>query len=86
VGLEVVTRLGFAEDRRLDPALAVLKGKRTKEGIWVMDRVHPDLGAGAGYRMKKAAVKPFVLEREGKPSKWITLRALRVLKRVQEAQ
>lgn len=84
VGLDVLTQLGFSGDRRLQPALKILIEKRRGDGTWHMDRSHPDLGPGtAGNTDKKARL--LVLERPGKPSKWITLKALRVLKRVEEA-
>jgi hypothetical protein len=86
VGLDVITKLGYAGDRRLEPAIDLLKRKRTRSGVWILDRVHPDLGAGAGYRMKRGSFRAFSLEKEGEPSKWITLTALRVLKRVEEAR
>jgi len=84
VGLDVITRLGYAGDRRLRAALQILEKKRRPDGTWALDAVHPDLGVGAGYRLRKRS-KRFALEKEGKPSKWITLTALRVLKRVENA-
>ena len=50
-----------------------------------LDKAHPDLGAGAGYDPKLKKVKPFALVEAGKPSKWIALTALRILKRVEDA-
>ena len=84
VGLDMLTALGYGGDRRLKPALAVLESKRRRDGTWLLDKVHPDLGAGAGYRFRRKP-RRFALETDGRPSKWITLRALRVLKRVDEA-
>ena len=84
VGLDMLTRLGYGGDPRLGPALDILQGKRRRDGTWALDRVHPDLGAGAGYRLP-GKPKRFALEREGAPSKWVTLTALQVLKRVEEA-
>ena len=84
VGLDVITRLGYGGDRRLRAALEILKQKRLEDGTWILDRVHPDLGVGAQYSLRKK-VRPFALEEAGKPSKWITLTALRVLKRVEES-
>ena len=84
VGLDVITRLGYGSDRRLRPALDILAEKRLGSGTWVLDNVHPDLGVGAQYTLRKGPT-PFALEKPGKPSKWITLTALRVLKRVEEA-
>lgn len=85
VGLDVVTSLGYGSDGRLRPALEILKEKRLSDGTWLLDRVHPDLAPGAQYSMRKKA-RPFSLEPAGKPSKWITLTALRVLKRTGETQ
>ena len=85
VGLDVLTRLGYAGDRRLQPALQILRGKRRSDGTWVLDRVHPDEDRGGGGGAAAKKVKPLALERAGEPSKWITLTALRVLKRVEDA-
>jgi len=81
LGLAVMTRLGYGNDRRLKPALEVLKKKRRRDGAWLLDSVHPDLAPGAQYSLRRK-VRPFSLEQAGKPSKWITLTALRVLKSV----
>jgi hypothetical protein len=83
VGLDVITRLGYAGDRRLRAALEILRQKRREDGTWIIDKVHPDVGVGAQYRLRKK-VSPFALEEAGKSSKWITLTALRVLKRVED--
>jgi hypothetical protein len=84
VGLDVITSLGYAGDRRLKAALRILEDKRRPDGTWALDAVHPDLGVGAGYRFNRGW-RHFALEKKGKPSKWITLTALTVLKRVEEA-
>ncbi len=84
VGLDMLTRLGYGGDPRLRPALGLLEKKRRRDGTWALDLVHPDLGAGAGYRLRRKP-KRFALETEGRPSKWITLTALQVLKRVEDA-
>ncbi len=81
VGLDTLTALGYADDRRLDQALKVLRAKRRPSGKWILDAVHPDLGSGAKYSLTPP-VTPLALERAGRPSKWITFTALRVLKRV----
>jgi len=83
VGLDVLTQLGYGDDERLRPAVEILKEKRTADGKWLLDKVHPDLGRGANYGPFKKAPKRFVLEQEGHPSKWVTLTALRVMKRVE---
>ncbi len=86
VGLDLVTQLGFAGDRRLDPALEILRKKRRADGTWILDKLHPDLGAGIKVYPDPKKVKPLVIEPAGKPSKWITLKALCVLKRVDQAR
>jgi hypothetical protein len=83
--LDFVTKVGYADDRRLRPALKILNDKRRLDGTWRLDKVHPDLGAGAGYDPNLKKVKPFALQEAGKPSRWITLTALRILKRVKDA-
>jgi len=85
VGLDVLTQLGFAGDRRLRPALKILTAKRQRNGTWQMDRLHPDIGPTTKIHPEKEKIKPLVIEPPGKPSKWITLKALQVLKRVGEA-
>jgi hypothetical protein len=84
VGLDVLTELGFAGDRRLRPALEILGARRQRDGTWWIDRSHPDVSGPKAVQYRKG-VKPLVIEEPGRPSKWITLKALRVLKRVQEA-
>lgn len=58
---------GNKVDVRMKEALTVLKDKMSKEGKWNMPAAHP----GKVH---------FVMEAAGKPSRWNTLRALRVLK------
>ena len=84
VGLDIITSLGFAEDKRLRYALNLLNKKKRPDGAWNSDGVHPDLGSGANYHLRKSPI-PFVLEKPGEPSKWITLKALQILKRVEDA-
>ena len=84
VGLDLVTQLGHAGDRRLRPALQRLTAQRQRDGTWSMDRLHPDVGSGPNARPDRK-VRPLLIERPGRPSKWITLKALRVLKRVERA-
>lgn len=85
VGLDVLTRLGFAGDRRLRPALRWLASKRRAEGTWAPDRVHPDVPPGVNLGVERTKVRPLALEPAGRPSKWITLTALRVGQRVADA-
>jgi hypothetical protein len=57
---------GFEPDPRLAQAVDVVRGKQQPDGRWLLDAVHP----GRVF---------FDLEPAGAPSRWITLRALRVL-------
>jgi hypothetical protein len=68
-GLDVLTKLDYIEDERLSDALQVLLQKRHQGGRWILE------SAPSG-RMQAN------IETVGKPSKWITLIALRVLKRL----
>ncbi len=86
VGLDLLTQLGYAGDRRLNPALDLLHEKRRPDGTWLLDRAHPDHGPGVRSHPDKAKIRPLLLETPGKPSKWITLKALLVQKRVDEAR
>jgi len=86
VGLDVITALGFGGDSRLKPALEILDS-RCQNGRWSIDRIHPDPRSYAwGKHNLRWKAKPFALEQAGRPSKWVTLTALRVRKRVMEAQ
>ena len=83
VGLDVLTKLGYSKDKRLEPALEILRKKRQADGTWLMEKIHPDPPSYAwGKHNLESKVKPFALEPEGRPSKWITLTALRILNRV----
>ena len=87
LGLEILTSLGYGDDRRLKPALDLLKKKRRPDRTWALDAIHPDLPKGNEYGNDKE-VSGFVatayrlsIEPPAAPSKWTTLRALGVLKR-----
>ena len=87
VGLEFMTALGYGGDPRLGEALAWLRGRQRRDGRFPLDAVHPDLeGAMLAWynRNPRRTPRPFALERPGRPSKRITLRALAVLRRVDE--
>lgn len=87
VGLDLLTSLGYSDDRRLRFALSVLKKKRRKDGRWNLDALHPDVEGGIAdwFRQHpKRAPTSFGLEMPGKPSKMITLIAQRVLDRVDQ--
>lgn len=68
--LEVLARLGYGKDARLRNAVDLVLSKRDKQGSWLM--------------MYTYNGKTWVdIETPNQPSKWVTLRALRVLKHVQ---
>jgi hypothetical protein len=68
--LEVLTSFGYGADPRLSAAMDLVAGKQDDQGRWKME-----------YTYKG---KTWVdIEQKGKPSKWVTLRALRVLKHAQ---
>jgi hypothetical protein len=71
-GLDVLTKLGYVKDERLNDAVKVLLQKRQKNGTWTLQS--SPIG-----RMQAN------LEPKGKPSKWITMIALRTLKRLDSA-
>jgi hypothetical protein len=66
-GLDHFRAVGDAPDPRLADALDVLRGKRQPDGTWLLEHTHP----GDTW---------FELEEVGRPSRWNTLRALRVLR------
>jgi len=66
-GLDVLTKLGYAKDERLNDAVEILLQKRQGNGTWILE------SAPIG-RMQTN------IEAKGKPSKWITLIALRILR------
>jgi hypothetical protein len=70
--LEVLTALGLGHDPRLTNALDLLLGKQDDQGRWKMEYTYNG--------------KTWVdVETKGRPSKWVTLRALRVLKFTQKS-
>jgi hypothetical protein len=86
IGLDLVTELGDPADRRLRPALEMLADKRRPDGSWLVERSHPDVGPGVTIHPDPSKSKPLVIEEPGRPSRWVTLKALRVLKRVEAAR
>jgi hypothetical protein len=64
--LEVLSALGFAADARLDNAFQLLLEKQVDQGRWPLEYTYNG--------------KTWMdVEEKGKPSKWVTLRALRVI-------
>lgn len=66
-GLDVLTKLGYIEDKRLDDSIEILLEKRTPDCRWILEST-------PSGRMQAN------IEKKGKVSKWITLIAMRVLK------
>ena len=65
--LEYFRSAGEAPDSRLDEAIDLLRSKRRPDGTWLLENTHP-------------GTVHFALEDgDGRPSRWNTLRALRVL-------
>jgi len=64
--LEIFAELGI-KDHRLEDAIRIVANKRNNEGLWKMQNSFSD-------KMLVA------VEEKGKPSKWLTLRALKILK------
>ena len=87
VGLDLATELGDPRDKRLAPALDVLRDLRDAEGRWWLEAHHPDIGVGSDYTPhwpeEKRPVRPLVVDEAGAPSRWLTLAAMRVLGRVE---
>jgi hypothetical protein len=82
VGLDVLTRLGFGADERMRPALDLLESRRNPDGSWDLDALHPDLpGPEVTDYQIDTPYYPFALEPAGRPSRWITVTALGVLRR-----
>jgi hypothetical protein len=65
--LDHFRRAGAARDPRMAEAVDVVRAKRQPDGRWLLDRILPG-------RVHLDLERP-----EGTPSRWVTLRALRVL-------
>jgi hypothetical protein len=64
--LEVMNGLGYGKDRRAENLAALVEGKRTENGRWLLEYDYSGkIWVGHG--------------KKGKPNKWVTLRALRGL-------
>jgi hypothetical protein len=66
--LDYLTHAGVEPDSRVEEAVAVVEAKRRSDGRWPLQNPHP---GKEHFRME---------EGPGKPSRWNTLRALRVLR------
>jgi len=93
--LEVLAALGQAKNPRLANALDLVISKQNQQGRWLLERAYKEL---ADTQEKKVfywyqnSLKLYITgtqlaeiqEKKGQPSKWVTLRALRVLKQAGE--
>ncbi|HEY0443274.1 MAG TPA: hypothetical protein VGC90_03540, partial [Candidatus Limnocylindrales bacterium] len=73
-GLDYLRSAGVAPDERVAEAIELVESKRDADGRWALDRVHE---GEAYFEMDDG---------EGKPSRWNTLRALRVLRWSEEGR
>jgi len=64
--LEILIKLGY-RDRRMQDALDLIISKQTEEGWWLLEQTY-----NGRFQVN--------IEQKGKPSKWITFRALKVIK------
>ncbi|MCI4342666.1 MAG: hypothetical protein L3J92_00915 [Thermoplasmata archaeon] len=88
VGLDLLTALGYSADPRLAFALSVLRKRRRADGRWNLDAEHPDVEGAMSTWFRahpNQRPTPLTLEKLGRPSKMVTLRALTVLKRLDTA-
>jgi hypothetical protein len=67
-GLDYLREAGVAPDERVAEAVGIVLSKRDPDGRWPLEHAHHD------------ELLVDLSEREGEPSRWITLRALRVLR------
>jgi hypothetical protein len=93
--LEILIALGQARNPRLANALDLVISKQNQQGRWLLERTYKEL---ADTQEKKVfywyqnSLKLYISgkelaeiqEKKGQPSKWVTLRALRVLKKAGE--
>ena len=66
-GLEYMRRAGVVPDQRVAEPIELVESKRDSDGRWPLEKQHP------------GAMAVELDEGEGRPSRWNTLRALRVL-------
>jgi hypothetical protein len=69
---EALTALGYGGDPRLANTLDLIRGKQDENGKWPLEYIDNNRKMWVKYGS------------EGKPNKWVTLRALRVLKRAEQ--
>jgi len=76
--LRVLTKLGYGDDERIRSAVHLLLSKRRPDGVWNLEGDWYREG-DFFYPSGKGRKAPIAVEEIGKPSKWITLNAYRVL-------
>ena len=96
-GLRVLTELGIKNDPRMNDAVSLLLEKRQPDGKWLLDGVYRGWRHSHAMHGEETVSRPeerelitqgwgtekaLQIEEAGKPSKWITLQALLVLKRL----
>ena len=67
-GLEYLRAAGDPPDPRVEEAVQLLRSKQQPDGTWLLENTHP---GKVHFRLEDG---------DGRPSRWNTLRALRVLK------
>jgi hypothetical protein len=67
-GLDYFRSVGNAPDSRVDEAISLIRSKKQPEGTWLLENTHP------------GKVHFPLDDGDGRPSRWNTLRALRVLR------
>lgn len=80
LGADLMAALGRGADPRLAPVLDEIEDRQNDDGTWNLDAYHPDLDPKDPYH-PTGPFYPFSLENRGVPSRWITLLALRTLRR-----
>lgn len=66
--LEYFRTVGDAPDSRMNEAIDLLRSKRQPDGTWLLENTHP------------GKIHFMLEDGDGRPSRWNTLRALRVLR------
>jgi len=89
--LEVLAALGQAGNSKLANALDLVISKQNQQGRWLLERTYKELGDAQEKKVfywYQNSLRLYITgkelaeiqEKKGQPSKWVTLRALRVLK------
>jgi hypothetical protein len=93
--LEVLAALGQAKNPKLANALDLVISKQNQQGRWLLERTYKELADTQETKVfywYKNLVRLYITgkelaeiqEKKGQPSKWVTLRAMRVLKQAGE--